>query len=1305
MKTKIISIVFLLLYFVTSAFGIDQMSITANVTAVDDLLEVRNFAVGNQLFTNRTNAAINTIPSGFEGYKMLSSGGGVSITGTITAASSGQIYITAKATEVISGWTKLAGYDYTYATNNTVMSIFYKDVTANEVVVLPTTTDFRGITPIAKTIVIANQQAWKLDEMTITVETIDNYEKGILKDGATYFLNRTYTLYSVGDTLSNNEFLLTDAGTGSDGIVHKGTIIPSADGEIYLLGRTTTAISGWTLVPGTEFYYDAVSSIGALSLFKKTVTAGQRIDIPAVDNFQEAKPFAKTIILNKIIPADTMAVTIEVTESDAAIFTKSTFDNNAIFFKNRTYTITGTPISFKGYDFLANDGAKIDRAVAIPSKDGDIYLAAKPGGLTGWTEIANSTFYYSTSTPTDMSIYKKRVTAGQRVELPLVSDFQGMTPIAKSITISVLPATKDARLSAIKIDGADISGFMRETTNYNIMLPYTYNSLPVVEPQTLDAGASYTIQTVEDPRGTDDERTATINVKSADNTVTKTYKVQFKVIPKLDLFLCIGQSNMAGYAPLDETQGDLNPLDNSYILNSTNQFEPASNPLNRYSNVAATGSKALLGPSYSFAKSLNARTETPIGLVVNARGGSSIENWTKGGAGSDKDTLYAPTLQRALEAKKWGTFRGIIWHQGEANKADAAAYPAKLQQFVADLRNDLGDPNLLFVAGQIGTFGSNVTDFNTMINTISSFVPHTACASSDGLTNITGDYNHFNRDGALLLGKRYAQIVADSVYKPDEMSLTIEADYGIFEKKNLVQNVTLFTNRPTYLITSNSFSGFDNYQFLSSEAGVPETAVLIPSADGYIYCMARSGLSFSNWTSVFGSTFIYETTEMAIYQRKVNAGERILLPETTDFRGVSPIAKTINLNLISPQSNAQLSNIFIDGNKIAAFNKGTLNYSGYLPYNYSGNPVILPEIIAQGTTYTIDNPFNIRGTEIERTATITVTSPDKTTTNEYKVVFEVLPYMDLFLCIGQSNMAGAAPLDASKGDMNPVVNAFLFNSSNQFEQAKNGMNRYANVLTSTSQNYGLTYQFAKKITSQTNKQIGLVVNARGGSSIELWDKAGTDAGDTLYAKTMQRALEAKKWGRYKAVLWHQGEANRTSVNTYPAQLTQLVNNLRTDLNEPDLVFVAGQIGQWRTDNATFNTMISTISSFISNSGCALSDGLINITNLVDDDSHFNRDGLIALGDRYASVVLSKCYTTTSTIEKSSDLNLIYAYDNRIFVDCGQNAGNCSVFDMTGCKVFEKQIINNSDFTLQQKGVYIVVLSNSKGTHTAKIIIR
>lgn len=1304
MKTKFFALILILVSIAIPAFPIDTMTVTANLTSADPL-EIRNFAVGTQLFTNRTNMALNSIPSGFEGFKMLCSGGGSDQTGTITASAAGQIYIAARSTLSFTGWTKLDGYDFSYYATPVSMSVYYKNVVANEVVTLPTTTDFRGITPIAKNIIIFGQQTWTPDTMSVTVETSDNFEKGILKDGATYFLNRTYTVYSVGDTLSGFEFLLSDAGTGSDGIVHKGSVIPSKDGEIYMLGRTTTAITGWTLVPGTEFYYDAGTSVGALSLFKKQVTAGQRIDIPTVDNFQEARPFAKSIVLNKIIPADSMAVTIEVTESDAQIFTKSVFDDNAVLFRNRTYTISGVPGSFRGFDFLASDGARADRAVAIPSKDGYLYVAAKPGGLTGWTEITNSTFYYSTSTPTDMSIYKKQVTAGQRIELPLIEDFQGITPIAKSITVSVLPTSKDARLSSLNIDGKDYAGFMRETSDYKVMLPYNYDGLPTIVPQVLAAGATYSIQTVEDTRGTDEERTATINVMSADNSVSKTYKVQFKVLPPLDLYLCIGQSNMAGYAPLDESKGDLNPLENSYILNTTNQFEQAANPLNRYSNVAAAGSNALLGPSYSFAKSLNARTDVPVGLIVNARGGSSIENWTKGGTGSEKDTLYLPTMKRVLEAKKWGTFRGIIWHQGEANKADAAAYPAKLKQFVADLRNDLGDPNLLFVAGQIGTFGIEVTAFNNMIDTIARFLPNSACASSEGLTNNTGDNNHFDRAGALTLGERYARIVAERLYLPDQVAVKVETEAGIFTKKTLTKDVALFLNRPTYLINDTTFSGFANYEFLSSNAGEIEKGVMIPESDGKLYLIADMGLSINGWTPVFGTELHYTGADLCIYSRKVNAGERISIPEVTNFKGASPLAKHINLVEILPEKDARIDSVFLGGQYLKNFDKNILSYQYYLPYSATVAPLITVKTHATGAVAHVTNALNINGTNaVDRTSVIEVVSQDGSVTNSYNIVFEVLPSLDLFLCIGQSNMAGAASLDGTKGDFDPVDKAFLLNSDNRFEVAKNGMNRYANVLTSTSQYYGLTYEFAKKITTQTSKQIGLVVNARGGSSIELWDKAGTDAGDTLYAKTLQRALEAQKWGRYKAVLWHQGEANRTSVSAYPTQLIQLVNNLRSDLNEPELLFVAGQIGQWRADNAPFNSMISTISSFISNSGCALSDGLVNLTNLADDNSHFNRDGLIALGDRYAAIVLNKCYTTTHDGKLLPEIGTVYSFGNRIFVNSGQAESICSVFDMTGQKLYEKRSFNNTVFDFQQKGVYVVTLSNSHGTLTTKVLI-
>ena len=57
-----------------------------------------------------------------------------------------------------------------------------------------------------------------------------------------------------------------------------------------------------------------------------------------------------------------------------------------------------------------------------------------------------------------------------------------------------------------------------------------------------------------------------------------------KPLKTLDLYLCIGQSNMAGRGKLSPEVMDT--LQNVYLLNADDQFEPAVNPLNRYSTIS-----------------------------------------------------------------------------------------------------------------------------------------------------------------------------------------------------------------------------------------------------------------------------------------------------------------------------------------------------------------------------------------------------------------------------------------------------------------------------------------------------------------------------------------------------------------------------------------------------------------------------------------------------------------------------------------------------------------------------------------------
>ena len=234
--------------------------------------------------------------------------------------------------------------------------------------------------------------------------------------------------------------------------------------------------------------------------------------------------------------------------------------------------------------------------------------------------------------------------------------------------------------------------------------------------------------------------------------------VKENVPSSFDLYVCIGQSNMAGRATL--TPEVMDTLQNVYLLNDKGNFEPAVNPLNRYSTVRKDLSMQRLGPAYGFAKEMARQTKRPVGLVVNARGGSSINYWLKG----SKDGYYEEALSRVrIAMKQGGVLKAILWHQGEADCSNPEAYKQKLISLVKDLREDLGMPNLPVVVGQISQWNwtkreAGTVPFNQMIKKVSSFIPYSDWVSSKGLGWYKDEKDpHFNTEAQLLLGKRYAK--------------------------------------------------------------------------------------------------------------------------------------------------------------------------------------------------------------------------------------------------------------------------------------------------------------------------------------------------------------------------------------------------------------------------------------------------------------------------------------------------------------------------------------------------------------------
>ncbi|MBQ7513006.1 MAG: sialate O-acetylesterase [Prevotella sp.] len=226
-----------------------------------------------------------------------------------------------------------------------------------------------------------------------------------------------------------------------------------------------------------------------------------------------------------------------------------------------------------------------------------------------------------------------------------------------------------------------------------------------------------------------------------------------------DIYLCIGQSNMAGRAQI-VGKSAMQEMEGVYLLNDQNQFEVAKNPLNRYSTVRKGLDLQRLSIAYMFSKKMHELTGRSIGLVCNARGETSIRHWQKG----HERGYYDEAVKRTREAMKYGTLRGIIWHQGEYDcTGNLEEYQQLMQQLISDLRKDLGNQKLPVVYGQISQWNWTKTEagtqpFNDMIVAMPAKIKNTACATSEDLTPFIGEHDpHFSAKSQKTLGQRYAE--------------------------------------------------------------------------------------------------------------------------------------------------------------------------------------------------------------------------------------------------------------------------------------------------------------------------------------------------------------------------------------------------------------------------------------------------------------------------------------------------------------------------------------------------------------------
>jgi hypothetical protein len=226
----------------------------------------------------------------------------------------------------------------------------------------------------------------------------------------------------------------------------------------------------------------------------------------------------------------------------------------------------------------------------------------------------------------------------------------------------------------------------------------------------------------------------------------------------MKIFVLLGQSNMAGPHISQANEEDDKRLEGVMLLNANDEFEPASNPLNKYSTIKWQPFPGL-NPGVTFAENIKGVIGDTVGIVSNSRGSSKIEEWQKG------ERYFEEAIRRSKNAMKYGELAGILWLQGEDNTPAPEGYAPKLEKFIKDIRKDLGNDDLPFIACEImrdvhvperwSEIG--VIKINEQIHEVISRLDNCEIIDGSGVEHVVGDEVHFAPSGMRELGRRYAK--------------------------------------------------------------------------------------------------------------------------------------------------------------------------------------------------------------------------------------------------------------------------------------------------------------------------------------------------------------------------------------------------------------------------------------------------------------------------------------------------------------------------------------------------------------------
>ena len=230
-----------------------------------------------------------------------------------------------------------------------------------------------------------------------------------------------------------------------------------------------------------------------------------------------------------------------------------------------------------------------------------------------------------------------------------------------------------------------------------------------------------------------------------------------KSLPKKEqvwIFIMAGQSNMAGRGVVEPQ--DTIPDNRLLTINEKNEVVIAKEPLHFY-EPNLTG----LDCGLSFGKRLlkDLKKNITVLIIPVAVGGSSSRQWL--GDSLHRNVKLMTNFRERVEiATRYGTIKGILWHQGEADAdpKNFAGYEERLEKLFTSFRMYCNNNSLPILMGELGSYSDNQNQWNLINEAIRHYAKRDKFAAVIETADLKSksDKIHFDSEGQRKMGDRMA---------------------------------------------------------------------------------------------------------------------------------------------------------------------------------------------------------------------------------------------------------------------------------------------------------------------------------------------------------------------------------------------------------------------------------------------------------------------------------------------------------------------------------------------------------------------